>query len=197
MSGTHSFILLKYPWIHQCSHFSRRKLNCLVLGSVFRDGHPSGPNSPGLDPAQSPYGDASSDDEDHYHDREEEEVSSADTQKAGDETNHELPEPALGSDRDGQAPSDQNPQDGPLARDIQRRTTFYDYATEKQISFADAKLFYQRSQMDAQRGGDGGWASQTSLPGSPIMVMPGTDDADIQRIGSLRSIQSGLMMPQR
>jgi hypothetical protein len=171
----------------------------LLLGSVFRDGHPSGPNSPGFEPAQSSYGEASSDDEDHYHydGEEDQEISSADTRRDGDETNHILPEPALGSDRDEQTPSDHNPQDGPLARDIQRRTTFYDYATEKQISFADAKLFYQRSQMDAQRGGDGGWASQQSLPGSPVMVMPSNDNADIQRIGSLRSVQSGLTMAQR
>ncbi|KZF23839.1 AMP deaminase [Xylona heveae TC161] len=37
-----------------------------------------------------------------------------------------------------------------LPRDKQRRTAFYDYASEKQMSQAEAKLFYQRHQMDAQ-----------------------------------------------
>ncbi|KAI9848494.1 MAG: AMP deaminase [Thelocarpon superellum] len=44
----------------------------------------------------------------------------------------------------------------PLARDRQRKTAYYDYAAEKQMSHADAKLFYQQSQIEAQNPpGDG------------------------------------------
>jgi len=40
-----------------------------------------------------------------------------------------------------------------LPRDVQLKTAYYDYAAEKQLSQADAKLFYQRSQLEAQKTG--------------------------------------------
>jgi AMP deaminase len=92
------------------------------------------------------------------------------------------------------------PQDGPLPRDFQRKTTFYDYAAEKQISFTDAKLFYQRSQADAQRSGESAWGSQ---PDSPMLNerkysnYSGMDTGDLPRSGSLKSVGSGLTMAQR
>ncbi|KAI9824279.1 MAG: AMP deaminase [Thelocarpon impressellum] len=46
-----------------------------------------------------------------------------------------------------------------LPRDRQRRTAHYDYAAEKQMSHADAKLFYQQSQMEA--------LSPAAEPGEP------------------------------
>ncbi|RFU75892.1 amp deaminase [Trichoderma arundinaceum] len=46
-----------------------------------------------------------------------------------------------------------NPQDDDvLPRDIPHRTTFYDSVVERQMSQTDAKLFYQRSQLDDSRG---------------------------------------------
>ena len=42
-----------------------------------------------------------------------------------------------------------NMQDGMLPRDIQGKTAYYDYAAGKQLSQADAKIFYQRSQLEA------------------------------------------------
>ncbi|KAI1327563.1 AMP deaminase [Xylariaceae sp. FL0255] len=39
-------------------------------------------------------------------------------------------------------------EDGMLPRDVPRKTTFYDAVTERQMSYTDAKLFYQRSQLD-------------------------------------------------
>jgi AMP deaminase len=46
-----------------------------------------------------------------------------------------------------------NFQDGMLLRDIPKRTAFYDPVAERQMSQADAKLFYQRSQVDLQKLG--------------------------------------------
>lgn len=84
------------------------------------------------------------------------------------------------------------PQDGMLPRDYQRKTAFYDYAAEKQLSQADAKLFYQRSQLDGQRGG----GSQYSPQGSPIIRSRTYSSMDDQQAlsGSLHSMHS---MPQR
>lgn len=116
---------------------------------------------------------------------------------------HELPDPALGSDEGETTSNSENPQEGRLPRDMQRQTTFYDYATEKQISFADAKLFYQKSQKGAQRGGEG-QDSQQSMAGSPptsdktYQDLGATiDNADLQRSTSLRSAQSGYTANQR
>jgi AMP deaminase len=43
--------------------------------------------------------------------------------------------------------------DGMLPRDKQRRTAFYDYTAEKQMSHTEAKQFYQRHQWETQHGG--------------------------------------------
>ncbi|KAG5930021.1 hypothetical protein E4U42_003324 [Claviceps africana] len=43
-------------------------------------------------------------------------------------------------------------QDGMLLRDVPKRTTFYDPVAERQMSQTDAKLFYQRSQIETQTG---------------------------------------------
>jgi AMP deaminase len=42
---------------------------------------------------------------------------------------------------------------GMLPRDKQRRTAFYDYTAEKQMSHSEAKQFYQRHQWETQHGG--------------------------------------------
>jgi AMP deaminase len=42
---------------------------------------------------------------------------------------------------------------GMLPRDKQRRTAFYDYTAEKQMSHTEAKQFYQRHQWETQYGG--------------------------------------------
>ena len=53
---------------------------------------------------------------------------------------------------------------GMLPRDKQRRTAFYDYTAEKQMSHTEAKQFYQRHQWETQNGG-----SQAGEPFSPAM----------------------------
>lgn len=49
-----------------------------------------------------------------------------------------------------------------LPRDVPKRTTFHDPVAERQMTQADAKLFYHRNKLD-------GWAQQTPLE-SPVMI---------------------------
>lgn len=88
--------------------------------------------------------------------------------------------------------------DGLLLRDKQRKTAYYDYATDRSLSHADAKLFYQRSQLEAQKTGGSNWdSSQQSAQGSPILHPKGfgsvyeAEQAGMRRTGSVKSMQSG------
>jgi AMP deaminase len=59
--------------------------------------------------------------------------------------------------------------DGMLPRDMPKRTAFYDPVTDRQMSQTDAKLFYQRSQVEGQKAGTS-WASLAeSAQDSPVM----------------------------
>ena len=116
-----------------------------------------------------------------------------------------LPEAALQPDgTPDTSPSD--PENGMLPRDKQRKTAYYDYAAEKQLSQADAKLFYQRSQLEAQKTGGSNWGnSQQSPEGSPVMIgLPRprsstfeAEQAGMQRTSSINSMQSRLNTGQR
>ncbi|KAK2624304.1 hypothetical protein QTJ16_006254 [Diplocarpon rosae] len=115
-----------------------------------------------------------------------------------DNENILLPSAALMPDG---SPDDSTPteevDEGMLARDVQRKTAYYDYAAEKQLSQADAKLFYQRSQLEAQKTGGSNWGnSQHSPQGSPLL-MPRSfsnifeaEQAGIERSGSVNSMKS-------
>lgn len=59
-------------------------------------------------------------------------------------------------------------QDGMLPRDLPRKTTFYDPVAERQMSQTDAKLFYQRAQLEQLKSD--GFPSQTTPHGSPYMT---------------------------
>jgi AMP deaminase len=79
---------------------------------------------------------------------------------------------------------------GMLPRDKQRRTAFYDYTAEKQMSHTEAKQFYQRHQWETQYGG-----SQAGDGYSPAMrakTFPAnfgaTDGADL--LGGAESVRS-------
>ena len=81
---------------------------------------------------------------------------------------------------------------GLLPRDKQRRTAFYDYASEKQMSHSEAKQFYQRHQLESQYGG-----SQAGDSFSPVIrakTLPvnfvGGDGDHISRADSIRSRKS-------
>ena len=59
--------------------------------------------------------------------------------------------------------------DGMLPRDMPKRTAFYDPVTDRQMSQTDAKLFYQRSQVESQKAGTS-WANLAeSAQESPAM----------------------------
>ena len=81
---------------------------------------------------------------------------------------------------------------GLLPRDKQRRTAFYDYAAEKQVSHSEAKQFYQRHQLESQYGG-----SQAGDGYSPVIrarTFPANFGGDgvehLSRTGSIRSRRS-------
>lgn len=83
-----------------------------------------------------------------------------DSSDTGSDASGERAETSPAADHDGF-------QDGMLARDLPKRTTFYDPVAERQMSQTDAKLFYQRSKIDV-RGGSGSW-SQSTPHGSPVI----------------------------
>ncbi|TPX17425.1 uncharacterized protein E0L32_003068 [Thyridium curvatum] len=57
-------------------------------------------------------------------------------------------------------------QEGMLPRDLPKRTAFYDPVAERQMTQTDAKLFYQRSQLDLNKLASA--LPQASPPGSPV-----------------------------
>lgn len=61
--------------------------------------------------------------------------------------------------------------EGMLPRDFPKKTAFYDPVAERQMSQTDAKLIYQKVQMDAQKGGYSQWGQMQATPlASPIMT---------------------------
>jgi len=108
-----------------------------------------------------------------------------------------LPSAALGPDGTPETSTPSDVGEGMLPRDIQRKTAYYDYAAEKTLSQADAKLFYQRSQLEAQKTGGSNWGnSQHSPQGSPVL-MPRSfsnvfeaEQASMRRSGSVNSMKS-------
>ncbi|KAI1770933.1 AMP deaminase [Hypoxylon cercidicola] len=60
-------------------------------------------------------------------------------------------------------------EEGMLLRDRPRKTTFHDAVAERQMTQADAKLFYQRSQLDQLKTEGSNWSqSQITPHGSPV-----------------------------
>jgi hypothetical protein len=109
-----------------------------------------------------------------------------------------------GSEAAGDAIPPDEVLDGMLPRDIQRKTAYYDYVAEKQMSHADSKLFYQRSQLEAQQTGGSNWGSQNSLQNSPVIAatrsssnMGNAEQSYMRRSGSTRSMQSGKSLSQQ
>ncbi|KAI0966989.1 hypothetical protein F4678DRAFT_447933 [Xylaria arbuscula] len=86
----------------------------------------------------------------------------------GDDSGHSLRHTGNSSDdnrNDGLSPA---LEDGMLPRDVPRKTTFYDPVAERQMSQADAKLFYQRSQRDLLRNDASSRGQSHATPhGSP------------------------------
>lgn len=72
-------------------------------------------------------------------------------------------------------PDEDEDEEGMLLRDKPKKTAFYDPVAERQMSHADAKLFYQRSQLDQKAGGQP-WGSSMyggSVHDSPVLPAGG------------------------
>lgn len=86
-------------------------------------------------------------------------------------------------------------EEGMLPRDYQQKTAYYDYVADKQLSQADAKLFYQRSQLEGKGGSNWG-NSQSSPQGSPVIIPKSVSNgfestqAGVRRSDSVNSVKS-------
>lgn len=101
---------------------------------------------------------------------------------------------------EGSTPSEDT-EHGMLPRDKQRKTAYYDYASEKSLSQAEAKLIYQRHQLNSQNAGEahGAQASPNHAENiSPVlrsrtMSSAALGEADAaSATGSLRSMHQNL-----
>jgi AMP deaminase len=169
----------------------------------------SGSNSPKLIPARPTHLDVATEDEDY---RPVQDNSDEDSDKTWDtrpgNTSTVLPEAALGLDETPDV-TPPDPHEGMLPRDVQEKTAYYDYTSEKQLSQADAKLFYQRSKFESQKTGEGSWTTsqrgtrQNSPNQSPVIVPNSMNNilegdlAAMQSSASLASMQSARNVPQR
>lgn len=170
----------------------------------------SGSNSPKLVPARPTHLDLdlAAEDEDYRRVQDASDEGSDETWDARlENASTALPEAALGPD-DTPGVTPPEPQEGMLPRDVQEKTAYYDYTSEKQLSQADAKLFYQRSKFESQVTGESSWsASQWSTrpnsPGQSPVIVPKSmgsvlerEQAGMQTSASTASLQSGRNVPQ-
>jgi AMP deaminase len=179
------------------------------IGSVSQRGALES-NSPQLGSSRIACQDPISEDEEPYPQlNDNDEVGSDESQDGIQCGKGSLPQAAMlgeGGEIAGESTPPDGVQDGILPRDIQRKTAYYDYAAEKQMSHADAKLFYQRSQLEAQQTGESNWGSQNSLQNSPVIAatrsvtnmgnIGNAEQAYMKRSGSTRSMQSGQSLSQ-
>jgi AMP deaminase len=99
-------------------------------------------------------------------------IPSSEEDELGSPSSEHTPSTRRFAQEDGTSAAAQTPagtsieedEDGMLPRDKQRRTAFYDYTAEKQMSHTEAKQFYQRHQLETQYGG-----SQAGDSYSPAM----------------------------
>ncbi|KAI9650975.1 AMP deaminase [Ciborinia camelliae] len=114
-----------------------------------------------------------------------------------------LPEAALLSDEMPGLETSMS-QSGMLARDKQKKTAYFDYLAEKEMSQADSKLFFQRSQLEGHKtGGGSNWGnSQKSAVPSPVLKprsfsnVLDSEQGGLHRSGSGASGKSGQNLPQ-
>jgi AMP deaminase len=176
---------------------------------ALSQGQFSGSNSPKIVPGRPTHLDATPEDEDYRQAQDNDEEESDETwNRQYGQASATLPEAALGMDEAaGTTPPETK--EGMLPRDVQEKTAYYDYTSEKQLSQADAKLFYQRSKLESQKSGEASWATpqwgtrQNSPHESPVLVPNSMgnvlerEQAGIKSSGSMASIQSGRNVPRR
>ncbi|KAI4701323.1 putative zinc finger protein [Alternaria sp. BMP 2799] len=118
--------------------------------------------------------------------------------EAGGSGRTRLDNGATATAQDNASTSDEEEDDnGMLPRDKQRRTAFYDYTAEKQMSHTEAKQFYQRHQLETQYGGS--QAGETYSPAMRAKTFPanfgGTDGVDLHgKAESIRSRKSNVTL---
>jgi AMP deaminase len=117
--------------------------------------------------------------------------------EAGDSGRTRVHHGATATAQDTAGTSIEDNSEGMLPRDKQRRTAFYDYTAEKQMSHTEAKQFYQRHQLETNYGG-----SQAGDAYSPAMraktfppTFGGADGGDLlSRADSIRSRKSNVSL---
>ncbi|EGO53393.1 hypothetical protein NEUTE1DRAFT_150719 [Neurospora tetrasperma FGSC 2508] len=92
----------------------------------------------------------------------------------------------------GNHSTDAEIEEGMLLRDMPKKTTFYDAVTERQMTQTDAKLFYQRSQVERNQIPTDGHATPT---GSPF-IAPGHGHGAGTRHIPTDSSQSAILSPE-
>ncbi|KAF2498876.1 AMP deaminase [Lophium mytilinum] len=86
-----------------------------------------------------------------------------------------------------------------LPRDKQRKTAFFDYASDKQMSHSEAKQFYQRHQLETQNTGGSNWSQDGFSPIIHAKTFPtnlGLEDNFLSREASIRSRRSNVSLQQ-
>ena len=169
----------------------------------------SGSNSPRIVPGRSTHLDITPEDEDYRQAQQNSDEESDDTWDGQHRhSSTMLPEAALGGDETPEVTPLES-QEGMLPRDVQEKTAYYDYTSEKQLSQADAKLFYQRSKLESQQTGESSWATpqwgtrQNSPHESPVIVPKSmahvleADEVGMKSSGSMASMQGGRNIAQR
>lgn len=86
-----------------------------------------------------------------------------------------------------------------LPRDKQRKTAFFDYASDKQMSHSEAKQFYQRHQLETQHTGGSNWSQDGFSPIIHAKTFPtnlALEDNFLNRADSIRSRRSNVSLHQ-
>ncbi|KAK1911918.1 hypothetical protein P3342_011003 [Pyrenophora teres f. teres] len=78
---------------------------------------------------------------------------------------------------------------GMLPRDKQRRTAFYDYTAEKQMSHTEAKQFYQRHQLETHGGSQAGEVYSPAMRAKTFPVSMGATDG-VDFLSTAESVRS-------
>ncbi|KAJ8612487.1 hypothetical protein MRB53_037416 [Persea americana] len=93
-----------------------------------------------------------------------------------------------GLDGEGSIPTRNH--SGPLHRDKQRKTAFYDPAVEKQMTHAEAKQLYQRHRLETLSSNGNGWPQDAASPVLRAQTLPSgavAEPTHLQRVASMRS----------
>jgi AMP deaminase len=85
------------------------------------------------------------------------------------------------SSPEGDALENGHVQEGMLPRDMPKKTAFFDPVADRQMTQTDAKLFYQRSQLDLQKIGANAKAGKTEITphASPVISAKSAQDKEL------------------